>query len=338
MQLSLYPFQLQYKFPFRIAHGMRTHTDIVYVKLEHEGHVAWGEAALPPYLPETQRSVIEFLNNFQQSFSFNSVEDWFDKLKGERHNMAAKAALDMALWQLKASRQNTTIRQLLGIENSAPDKPNCFYTIGLGTAEEMKIKIEDGLQNGFKLFKLKLSGAESDSKVIENFISLRPDDDFAVDMNSGYTNAGDAAIFIEYLHTKKCKIIEQPMNKSMLNEMKTLKAQFPSLLYADESCQGLNDLEKIKDGFDGVNIKLMKCGGITEAYQIILKARECGLKTLIGCMSESSVGCTAAAHLAPLVDWVDLDGPYLISNDPFKGMQVKEGSLNLNPVQQVKEF
>ena len=317
MQVSLYPFQLQYKFPFRITHGMRTHTDVVYVKLEHQGHVAWGEAALPPYLPETQKTVFDFLIDFQKSFPFQSIDDWFEQLKKESTNLSAKAALDMALWQLNASLQNTTVSNLLGIQNNTANKKNCFYTIGLGSNEEMKIKLEDGLSNGFHLFKLKLNGTINDYEVVEHFISLRPNDIFAVDMNSAYSDEKEAAIFIDYLRKNNCKIIEQPLNKKLLDEMKALNDQFPNILYADESCQRLNDIEKLKDKFYGLNIKLMKCGGITEAYQMIIKAKTLGLKILIGCMSESSVGCGAAAHLTPLVDWVDLDGQYLISNDPF---------------------
>ena len=109
-------------------------------------------------------------------------------------------------------------------------------------------------------------------------------------------------------------------------------------LYADESCQRLSDIEKLKDGFDGINIKLMKCGGITEAHQMILKARELDMKVLIGCMSESSVGCTAAAYLTPLADFADLDGPYLIANDPFEGMKIRDGRIQLNPLLQKINF
>src|SRR5688572_3740035 len=101
LKLSFYSYQLQFKFPFRIAHGLRTHTDVVYVKLEHEGFTAWGEAALPPYLPETQKSVIEFLTAFSASLSSASVDEWFEQLQPEAQNMSAKAALDIALWHLK---------------------------------------------------------------------------------------------------------------------------------------------------------------------------------------------------------------------------------------------
>ena len=114
MKLSLYPYQLRFKYPFKIAHGLRGFTDVVFVKLEHDGLVSWGEAALPPYLPETQKSVIAFLSDFEKSIASGSIYDWFEKLSGGgTSNMAARASLDMALWDLRAQMENTTIGHLL---------------------------------------------------------------------------------------------------------------------------------------------------------------------------------------------------------------------------------
>ncbi len=325
-KLSLFPYQLRFKFPFRIAHGLRTHTHVVYVKLEHEGFTAWGEAALPPYLPETQKSVVEFLEAFSKSISSNSVDDWFEMLKPESENLSAKAALDMALWSLKSKMENKSIGELLNIEQK--DFPLDTYTIGVSSFDEMKLKVEEANQFGFEIFKIKLNG-ENDEEMIDNFRKLT-NKKFAVDVNQGWKNVEEAKGKIDWLKESGCLFVEQPLEKSLMHEMKLLKEKSSLPIYADESCQRLSDIEKLKDSFDGINIKLMKCGGTTEAHQMILKARELGLTVLIGCMSESSVGCTAASHLTPLADYADLDGSYLISNDPFEGMKVVDGRISIS--------
>ncbi len=328
MKLSLFPYQLEFRYPFRIAHGVRTHTDVVYVKLEHDGCTAWGEATLPPYLLETQQSVISFLTDFSKSVSGNSVDEWFDRLRKESENLSAKAALDMALWGLKAQLQNKSIEELLGIKSTL--FPLATYTIGVCSLPEMKLKIDDAIGYGFEMFKIKLNG-ETDEDMINNFRNIceKP---YAVDVNQGWK---DASMFInkmEWLKEKGCVLIEQPLPTDFLLPRSRVNGSYDLPVYADESCQRLGDIEKLRDNFDGVNIKLMKCGGITEAFQMIRKARELEMKVLIGCMSESSVGCSAASHLTPLADYADLDGPYLISNNPFEGMQVVNGRIQVRPV------
>ena len=240
----------------------------------------------------------------------------------------------MALWDLKAQVESKTIGELLRIEQS--EFPLATYTIGVSSFDEMKLKVEEGTQFGFKLFKIKLNG-ETDEEQIRNFKRLS-NKKFAVDVNQGWKTVKEATEKISWLKEEGCFLVEQPLHKNAIDEMKLLKQKSVLPLYADESCQRLSDIEKLKDCFDGINIKLMKCGGVTEAHQMILKARELEMKVLIGCMSESSVGCTAAAHLTLLADYADLDGPYLISNDPFSGMKIKEGRIQLNPLIQRIEF
>jgi L-Ala-D/L-Glu epimerase len=329
MILSLHPYQLKFKHPFKIAHGIRNQTDVVFVKLQHEGFIACGEAALPPYQHETQQSVFEFMDAFQKTVASGNVSDWFEKLNEDRSpNMAAKAALDMALWSLNAQMQNTAIAQLAGIETS--NFPLCTYTIGISSKQEMEQKITEALQYGFELFKIKLDG-KHDKEVVLNYKAIcnKP---YIVDVNQGWKDISEANEKISWLAGQGCILVEQPLKKDLLPEMKAVKQNSPLPIYADESCQTLNDVEKMKDSFHGINIKLMKCGGITPALDMIKKAKQLGLKILIGCMSESSVGCTAAANLTPLADYADLDGPYLLSNDPFEGMKVENGRIALKPL------
>lgn len=326
MTISLIPYQLQFKYPFSIAHGVRTHTDVVYVKLQHEGFTAWGEATLPPYLPETQQSVITFLNAFTKPLLNSPIDDWVEALSSVNDNLSAKAALDMALWHIRAQIAGVTIGELAGID--ATQYPLCTYTIGVGSLAETQQKVTEAMAVGFQLFKLKLNGHNDAQKVIDfRSCTNLP---FAVDMNQGWKNVSRVTEFINTtLKDNNCLLVEQPLPKTWLAEMKAVKPSAQLPLYADEACQRLTDIEPLREASDGINIKLMKCGGITEALQMINKARELDLKVLIGCMSESSVGCTAAAHLSPLADYADLDGPYLIANDPFTGMKVKEGRVEV---------
>ncbi len=335
VKISLYPYQLKFKFPFRIAHGVRTHTDVVYVKLEHEEYTAWGEATLPPYLPETQSTVTEFINGFTKSIGHSdNLNDWIEALAEVQTNLSAKAALDMALWSLRAQLAGKTIGELLGF--TSEQLPQNTYTIGVCGEEEMRLKIGEASAAGFEIFKLKFNGAD-DERVLRNFKSLSSNP-FAVDVNQGWSDWQTALRKAEWLAAENCVLLEQPLPKNDIAGMQRIKTDGKLPLYADESCQRLEDIDKIRDGFDGINIKLMKCGGITEAFKMIKRARELEMKILIGCMSESSVGCTAAAELSALADYADLDGPYLIANDPFTGMKVKNSRVELNPLQQVQQF
>ncbi len=330
MKIDIVPYRLKFKYPFKIAHGIRDSTDVVYVKLTHDGYTGWGEATLPPYLPETQESVIVFLSKldlsvFEAPLNPKSVLNHVNKQFSG--NLSANAALDMAVWNLKSELEGKAIGQLLDIESTR--YPLCTYTLGVSSFDEMKVKVEEAEQNGFELFKIKLNG-EDDKGAIQNFRRLT-DKPFAIDVNQGWKTLKQAEEHLKDVLPFAPVLIEQPLPINMLSEMPALASMFDVPFYADESCQIPADIDKVRDaGFKGVNIKLMKCGGITSAIEMIAKARSLGLSVLIGCMSESSAGCTAAAHLTPLADYADLDGPYLISNDPFTGVRVKDGRIQLH--------
>lgn len=298
--------------------------------LEHDGLTAWGEATLPPYLPETQKSVNDFLTAFSKPLLSQPLEDWREALATVNNNLSAKAALDIALWDMRAQMAGKTIGELLGVDMK--QYPLGTYTIGVGTAEETKQKVEYAISKGFELFKLKLNG-DNDEQKVKDFAACT-DTPFAVDMNQGWTDTAKLLDFNnKFLPQYNCLLVEQPLHKDAIGEMKVIKGNTQLPVYADESCQRLNDVDRLRDAFDGINIKLMKCGGITEALEMIQKARALDMKVLIGCMSESSVGCTAAAHLTPLADYADLDGPYLIGNDPFTGVRIAEGRIKVLPLQ-----
>ncbi len=311
MEYRIFNHQLQFRFPFRIAHGQRKHTAVVYLQLRLDGHTAWGEAALPPYLPETQSSVGHFIQSFMQAHPHEQPEQLLSILQEEQTNMPARAALDMALHSLLTQAKPSDSDQLSFA--TAPQPPS-FYTIAACTSlGEMQERVVLGEQNGFTHFKLKLID-ENIAPTLDWFraCTALP---FAVDANQSWQSVDVAVAHSFTLQQHGCLFIEQPFAKDALAAQAALKWQSALPVFADESCQRLQQLPALADAFNGVNIKLMKCGGLTEAYQMIQQARVLGLQVLIGCMSESSVGCSAAASLAPLCDYADLDGPFLITND-----------------------
>lgn len=315
MKIDLRVYRLEFRFPFRIAHGVRTGTHVVYVKVESGNHIGYGEATLPPYLADT----IESTTNFFSHSYFKNIPDEFipDQINEEIERLLpghypAKAALNMALWQCYSSKVGQTISSLVGIKSL--HKPPHSYTLGIGSKEEMKEKLQFGIDNGFNFFKLKLDGI-NDNQVVTDYLSLS-NYPFAVDVNQGWKDLAQALDIAQFLETFGCVLIEQPFHKSDVNETRELRKHISIPLIADEACQVPGDIKPLTEVFDGINIKLQKCGGISPALQMIQIAKEQQMKVLIGCMSESSVGCSAAESLASLCDWADLDGPWLIKNDP----------------------
>ncbi len=312
--LATYATRLRFRFPFRIAHGERTGTDSVLIRLECNGYFGYGEATLPPYLSDTVDSVLQFLELPEVNrikFPFTPQEE-FHRINGlYPGNMPAKAALDMALWELFAQMNDFSMQKALNIEGTY--KAPHSYTIGVGSSMEMKQKFEFGLENGFDFFKLKLDGVH-DEKIVEDYLSLS-DYPFAVDANQAWTNTEEALRFGKLLQDSGCVLLEQPFDKSDREKSHLLMNNLRMPVIADEACQYAIDLPKLAGSFSGINLKLQKCGGITPALAMIQAARALNMKVLIGCMSESSIGCNAAEQLVPLCDWADLDGPFLISND-----------------------
>lgn len=305
--------QLRFRFPFKIAHGERTHTDCVVLKASVGKYSAQGEATLPPYLPDTVESVLSFLSH---PF-FKTIEDDFQPAKVFVEmeklfvgNMPAKAAVDMALWQLKAEMMGKPLGNLMGLDFQK-ETPHS-YTIGICSKEEMEERLRFGMESGFSFFKLKLDG-QDDRTTVENYLSLC-EHPFAVDANQSWDMKDEqkALSMLELLKENHCVLIEQPFIKTDRERTLWLRGKTDIPIIADEACQRLSDLIGLHDAFDGINIKLQKCGGLTEAKQMIDRADELDMKVLIGCMSESAIGCGAAEVLAPLCDWADLDGPFLI--------------------------
>jgi L-alanine-DL-glutamate epimerase-like enolase superfamily enzyme len=327
MNVRFFPFELKFKHPFAIASGKRDFTPVVYVELKHDDFTGYGEAALPPYLPETQESVIKFLSriNLKQFASPLEKEKILDYIFSISDNdFSAKAAFDIALHDLIGKVLHKPCHQIFGLKKE--NCPQTTFTIGMDTPKIILEKLADA--KDFQLLKIKLGGP-FDKLIIET-IRRETDKLICVDANQGWNEKEFALDMIHYLKEQGTIFIEQPLAKTKINDALWLKECSPLPILADEAVQTLDDIEKIKDACHGINIKLMKCGGMNQAMKMIMRARELGMKILMGCMSESSCGASAAAQLTPLCDWADLDGPLLISNDPFRGITYNKGVIVLN--------
>jgi L-Ala-D/L-Glu epimerase len=317
---------LQFKHPFGLSTGSRTHTPAVFVELEESGCCGYGEAALPPYLPETQESVKDFLARLDPDALsvHNGLSGPLTYLENcATGNKTAKAAVNIALHDLYGRLIGKNLSE---IWQMPAESPLCTYTLGISSPALLKDKIKEG--DSFSLYKLKL-GTDNDRHLIEAFTG-ETDKPFCVDINQGWKDKHMALDMICWLHEKGALLVEQPLPKNMHEEMGWITERSPIPTIADESFQGMEDFPAVDGIFSGINIKLMKCGGLSEGKSIAEQARKKGLRILIGCMSESSCGVTAAAHLTPYADWADLDGPYLISNDPFEGMKVINGRVHID--------
>lgn len=329
MELTFKPEQLYFKRPFKIAHGVRLSTPIVLTQLEHQGVVGFGEASMPPYLGETHESVLFFLNKaavllskHQDPFCIDAILKEIDGIAPD--NTAAKASVDIALHDLVGKLLNKPCWQIFNGDKN--NTPYTTYTLGIDEPEVIKEKVAEG--ENYKILKVKLNG-ENDKTIISTIRNIT-DKIIAIDVNQGWQDKYHALEMIEWLSDKNVLFIEQPLPKSNLDDAAWLFERSPLLLFADESIQRYSDMDMIKDCFHGINIKLMKCTGMHEAFKMITRARELNLKILMGCMSETSCAVSAAAQLSPLVDYADLDGPLLIKNNLFDGIEFINGKVTLN--------
>jgi L-alanine-DL-glutamate epimerase-like enolase superfamily enzyme len=324
MKLSFVPFDLELKHEFNISYHSRRSTPIVLVRLEQNGLFGYGEASLPPYLPENTQTVINFLQKVKL-VDINTYSDLVEAMQiidsVDYDNTAAKAAVDIALHDLLGKLKNIGCFEFYGIKSK--ELPFTSFTIGIDREEIIRTKIIEA--EPFKILKIKLGGRHD--KEIVRTIRQMTDKQLYVDANQGWTDKNYAFDMIEWLKDQNAILIEQPMPKSNFDDTAWLKEISPLPIIADEAFQGLVDIDNVKDSYHGINIKLMKCGGIREGYLIIQRAKKLGLKIMLGCMTETSCAISAAIQLAPLVDYIDLDGNLLIKNDPFISKTIDNGRI-----------
>ncbi len=301
--------------------------DTLHVRLIRDGVTGHGEGAPIIRYKENAAGAEEAVLSVRDLVT--GSDPWqFEKLLGEIFRRvpgqyAAKAALDIALMDWVGQKLGVPLYRFFGLDPS--DAPITTFSIGIDTPEVTRQKVREA--QAFPVLKIKV-GLDTDDATIAAVRSAT-NKPLRVDANEGWKDKEVAVRKINWLATQGVEFVEQPMPAEMLEETRWVRERVRLPLIADEACQRARDIPKLLGIFDGVNVKLDKAGGILEAFKMIQIARALGLKTMLGCMVSSSVSVTAASHLSPLVDYADLDGNLLIANDPFAGVQVRNGKLLL---------
>lgn len=332
MKLRFFPYELKLRHVFTVATYSRSTTPDVQVELEYDGVIGYGEASMPPYLQKelgSVDSVLAFLKKvqdglakFDDPFKIEEILTYVDSLS--ESDAAGKAAVDIALHDLVGKLLQAPWYKIWGLDKDKA--PSTTFTIGIDTAEVVKEKTRECAEQ-FNILKVKL-GRDNDKEMIETIRSVT-DLPIAIDANQGWKDRQYALDMIHWLKEKGIVMIEQPMPKTQIDDLAWVTERSPLPVFADESVQRLKDVAALKGVFTGINIKLMKCTGMREAWKMMNLARALGMKVMVGCMTETSCACSAAAQLSPAVDFADLDGNLLIANDRFKGMEVVKGKITL---------
>ena len=328
IKLSFEPYELQLRHTFTVSSYSRKTTPDVQVRIDYEGYTGYGEASMPPYLGQSVESVCSFLNKvdleqFNNPFQIENILSYIDSLSPG--DSAAKAAVDIALHDLTGKLMGQPWWRIWGLD---PCKtPDTTFTIGIDTPEVVRQKTRE-CADRFNILKVKV-GLDNDKEMIRTIREVT-DLPLAVDANQGWKDRQQALDEIFWLKENGIVMVEQPMARERLDDNAWITERSPLPIFADEAIQRLADIPSIKGAYHGINIKLMKCTGMREAWKMLNYARAEGMKVMIGCMTETSCAVSAAAQLSPAVDFADLDGNLLITNDLYKGMEVINGKITLS--------
>jgi L-alanine-DL-glutamate epimerase-like enolase superfamily enzyme len=328
MKLQYKTYNLPFHHPFTISKGTKTHQPTLIVELDFMGIKGYGEAPAIAYYNIPVEKMVEDIERkkiFIEKFAFSDPERYWHYL---HHLFPANnflvCALDMAGWDIYGKLKRKQLHELWGLDTATT--PLTDFTIGIDTVENMVAKMKE---KPWPIYKIKV-GVEGD---IEMVTALRQHTDavFRVDANAGWT-LEQALQKVPLLKELGVEFVEQPLAKDDWEGMQVLYGQSVLPLIADESCVVEADVEKCHQHFHGINIKLTKCSGITPARRMITQAKELGMKVMVGCMNESSVGTAAIAQLAPMLDYVDMDGPLLLAEDIAEGVVFDNGSILFNDI------
>ena len=318
--------QLRTRHPFIIARGGKSEYRTVVVKLrDGDGLEGWGEAAGITYYGETPETILAALQTYATAlpanpFDLESAERGFETaLKG---NPSARAALSAALHDMVGKRMGMPVWKLWGLDPAKA--PKSTFTIGLDTVEKMQTKVREAEQ--YPILKIKL-GTDRDLEILRGLREVTAKE-LRVDANCGWT-VKQAVQMLPVLEEFGITVLEQPLDPRDLDGLEVVRRASSLPLIADESCLVAADIPRLAGKVDGINIKLAKCGSLREALRMIHVARAHGMMVMVGCMIESSLAITAAAHVTPLVDIVDLDGAALLAEDPFLGASIAGGQVKL---------
>ncbi len=326
LKLSAEVITLKTKHPFVIARGGDEDYRVVWVRLtDSDGVEGWGEADPSRYYGETADTVLTVLKRLEphlprDPFDLEGAEAAF--AHAVPRNGAARAALSAALHDLVGKRLNQPVWRLWGLDPARA--PRSSFTIGLDTPEKMRQKVAEA--SAFPILKIKL-GTDRDEQILRT-IRDATDKPIRVDANAGWTRERAIAM-LPVLKEYGVEFVEQPLPPEDLEGIAAVRRKGVLPVVVDESCIVATDIPRLAGAVDGINIKLAKCGSLREALRMVATARAHGMLVMVGCMIESSLGITAAAHFTPLVDAADLDGAALTANDPFVGATIDGGQIQL---------
>ncbi len=317
---------LHTRHPFVIARGGDTEYRVVWVRLiDDDGTEGWGEAAPSRHYGETAETIVAALGVLApvleraDGWSLEAVEA--ELATTLRFNAAARSAVSAALHDMVGKRLSIPLYRLWGLD--AALAPPSSFTIGIGSDDEIRRKV--GEASGYPILKVKL-GTDRDEEIIRAIRDEAPDAILRIDANAAW-DAKLALRRIPMLQEYGVEFVEQPLPAHDIEGLRFVRERSALPIIADESCLVATDVARLVGAVDGVNIKLAKCGGLREALRMVAVARAHGMLVMMGCMIESSLAITAAAHMAPLLDFADLDGAALLRDDPFRGATIEGGRI-----------
>lgn len=333
MQIEVEIFTVNKRFPLTISRGTTTQTTNLWVRILHDGIEGWGEAS--PLSVDTHPQSTEIIKNalLQATSSlqaFNPLErqDIEEVLNRVRIPSSAQAALDTAMHDWLGKRVGLPLWQIWGLNRNAIVPTS--VTIGINSPEGARARARDWIEfTDVRIFKVKLGspdGIAADQKMLMAVREQAPEPELYVDANGGWS-LEDAVQMCNWLADMGVKYVEQPLPKGQEENLAKLKQRIPLPIFVDESCFKSSDIPKLANCVDGINIKLMKSGGLTEAMRMVHTARAHGLQVMFGCYSDSTLANTAFSQLAPLADYLDLDSHLNLTNDPFTGALLQEGKV-----------
>ncbi len=332
MQIFVENFTVNKRFPLTISRGTTAQTTNVWVRVEHDGIEGWGEAS--PFGVGNHRQSTEMITSALHAVAPMLPFSPFERQEVELVLTAsslpsgALAALDVAMHDWLGKFVGLPLWKLWGLDREAIAPTS--VTIGINSPDAARVRVKDWLEyTDVQIFKVKLGSPEgiaADQAMLMAVQEETGNRDLYVDANGGWC-LEDAMYMCHWLADRGVKYVEQPLARGEEKSLSPLTARSPMPIFVDESCFNSLDIPTLANYVDGINIKLMKSGGITEAIRMVNTARACGLQVMFGCYSDSVLSNTAAAHLSPLADYIDLDSHLNLTDDPFSGALVKEGRV-----------
>ena len=328
MEVILKPYKLKLKHTFTISRESYNEQPNLIVELKDGEFSGYGEATSNPYYGVTVQKMIEAIKPLKtkiEAIENNTPDEFWDNMYPYlKHNMFALCALDLAYNDLYARKKGKKLYELWGYDIT--NNPLTDYTIGIDTIEKMVFKMKE---MPWPIYKIKL-GTKEDIKIVTE-LRKHTNAVFRIDANCGWT-VDETIKNAMALKTLGVEFLEQPMKADDWDAHKEVFQKSVLPVIADESCQIETDVAKCHNHFHGINVKLVKCGGLTSARRMLNQAKDLGMKTMVGCMTESSVGISAIAHLLPLLNYVDMDGALLLAEDIASGVTLKKGVIKYSPL------